>query len=209
MDFLGSILGTGLGIATGNPIGVASSLGGLGLSIFGGVSKTEASKRQAEISMQIAGQEMKQDAVRRQAMELSARRQQIEVLRNAQRARSLALNNATSQGAQFGSGLQGGLGQIQGATNWNIGGIRQNLGFGEQMFDLNNSISQLKIQMAQAGGQAATAQGISNLGTSLMGASEPLGRLTKGAFSGSSSGNISSLDTWGGWNANMGLRGIV
>src|SRR5882672_6919476 len=60
-------------------------------------------------------------------MKLNARRAQMEVLRNNQRARSMALSSATNQGAAFGSGLQGGLGQIQGMSNTNLLGINQNL----------------------------------------------------------------------------------
>jgi len=40
-----------------------------------------------------------------------------------QRARSLALSTATNQGAQFGTGLQGGYGQISGESGTNMLGI--------------------------------------------------------------------------------------
>lgn len=176
-DVLGGLFGAGASLAMGNPLGVAASLGGLGLSIFGGIQKTEAAQKQAQISQDMAQTEMKQDAVRRQAMEVAARRQQMEVLRNQQRARSLALNNATGQGAQFGSGLQGGYGQVTGQSGVNLLGISQGLQAGEQMFDLNNMLSQQKMQMAQAGGQAATAQGMTSLGGALLTSAGPMKNL--------------------------------
>ncbi len=200
MEGLSGLFGAATSIATGNPVGAALSIAGVGLSIFGGMEKTEAAQRQASIQQQMTGIEMRQDAVRRKAMELSARRQQMEVLRNAQRARSLALNNATSQGAQYGSGLQGGFGQIAGATQWNLTGIRENLNFGEQMFDLNAQLSQQKIAMAQAGGQAATAQGMSSLGTSLVGAAGP----AKNLWSTFGPSGTSSPSTTSGWAVGSG-----
>lgn len=179
MDPLSNLLSGATALATGNPLGVATAVGGLGLSIFGGLSKAEEGRRQAEISRNIAKVEMQQDDVRRRIMQLSAHRQQIEVLRNAQRARSLALNSAVSQGAQFGSGLSGGYGQIQGAASWNNLGITQNLQAGEQMFDLNASISGLKMQMAESQSRAATAQGMTSLGGSLLGSIGPITNLSK------------------------------
>lgn len=196
---LGNLFSAGMGFATGNPIAAASGIAGLGLSIFGGSQKADAAKQVAAAQMETARLEQKQELVRKQAMELSARRQQMEVLRNAQRARSLALQAATTQGAQGGSGLQGGYGQISGASNWNVAGINQNLGFGEQMFDLNSQISGQKMKIAAAGGQAATAAGMQSLGGSLITAMGPLKNL--GTMS-KSSGNIPGVSgdtSYGGW----------
>src|SRR5882672_3742875 len=153
---LSGLLSAGMGAATGNPIAIASGVLGLGMSIFGGVKQSQAAQQMAAAKQQIAGLETQQDTVRRSAMELSAKRQQMEVLRNAQRARSLALNNATSQGAQFGSGLQGGYGQVQGAASWNNLGITQNLDLGEQMFSLNQHINEQKMNIAGAESSSAT-----------------------------------------------------
>lgn len=194
----GNLLGGATSIATGNPLGAASAVAGLGLSIFGGMGKADAAAQQAQISRQMAETEQRQDTVRQRAMELSARRQQMEVLRNAQRARALGLQNATTQGAQFGSGLQGGYGQVSGGAGWNIQGINQNLGFGQQMFGLNAQLNQQKMQMTLAGSSAATAQGWSSLGGSLMQASGPLGRLGKQFGPSPSDTGGGSFDTIGG-----------
>lgn len=209
MNPLSNLFSAGVSAATGNPIGAALGIGGFALSVLGNKQKADYSEQIAGVSKKMTGVEMDQDKVRQQAMELSARRQQIEVLRNAQRARSLALNNATSQGAQQGSGLQGGYGQIAGATAWNSLGINQSLLAGNQMFGLNAKLSGLKMQMADWQSKQAQAQGTAALGGSLMQASGPIGNLTKGLFQ---SGNISSpggaqLDTWGGFNDRMGTGG--
>lgn len=196
---LGNLFSAGASFATGNPIGAAAGIVGLGLSIFGGTQKAKASAEIAGAQQQIAGIEMQQDEVRRQSMRISARRQQMEVLRNAQRGRSLALQNATTQGGQFGSGLQGGYGQVEGATNWNLAGIQGSLQSGEHMFDLNRLIGGQKQRIAAAGGQAATASGISSIGSALLGSVGGLGKIQGGNTQGNV-GNIPSLDSsYGGW----------
>jgi len=196
---LGSLMSAGLGAATGNPLAIASGVLGLGMSIAGGVGQAGAARASAEAKRQIAGLEMKQDAARKQAMELSAQRQQMEVLRNAQRARSLALNNATSQGAQFGSGLQGGYGQVQGAASWNNLGITQNLDLGEQMFSLNQHINEQKMNIAGAESSSATYGGIGSIGKTLTGSFGPIKNLSQQA-AGNQSGGGSA-----GWGAAYGI----
>lgn len=183
---LGSILTAGMGMVSGNPLAIASGAVGLGMSIFGGVDQMNAAKQKAAAEQNIASDEMQQDAVRRQAMELSSHRQQMEVVRNAQRARALATNNATSQGAQFGSGLQGGYGQISGQAQWNNLGISQNTQFGEQMFDISNQINQQKQLISGSESLSATGAGISKLGGALMSSFNPIKNLS-GNIGGSSS----------------------
>lgn len=178
-EILGGLFGAATSMATGNPIGMAAAVGGIGLSIFGAMEKADMAKKQADLQSQMTQTEMQQEGVRQQAMRVNARRQQMEVLRNAQRARSLALNNATSQGAQFGSGLQGGYGQVAGAANWNNSGIESSLNFGEQMFSLNQTMSQQKMQMAQLTGQSATAQAYTQLGSTLVSNASQLGNIGK------------------------------
>lgn len=196
---LGNLFSAGASFAMGNPIGAVAGIAGLGLSIFGGLEKSRISGEISQAQQQISKYEQQQEGVRRQAMLLSARRQQIEVLRNQQRARSLALQAATTQGAQQGSGLQGGYGQIAGATQWNLAGITSNLDFGNQMFGLNAQISQQKQKIASLGGEAATAGGIGSIGSMLMGSVGNLGKLqVGGSFGlGSNSGNIPTYDTIG------------
>lgn len=143
--------------------------------------------------------EQANEATRRQFMEISARRQQLENFRNFQRQRATALENATSQGAGYGSGLQGGFSQVRGQTEWNALGINQGLYMGRSIFDTNDKISQSKIAQADASllmqqgsltqqrGQMTVQQGAGqmSLGTSLMGAAGPAGRLAGQFFPGS------------------------
>lgn len=200
---IGNLFSAGLSFATGNPLGAAAGIAGLGLQIFGGIQKAEASSQIYKAQQEIAGLETKQDSVRRQAMELSARRQQMEALRNQQRARSLALQNATTQGASQGSGLQGGYGQISGQTNWNLGGIQSNLEFGNQMFDLNALIGKQKQNISRFGGDASTAGGIASIGSALSGSVTGLGKIQGGSTRGDS-GSIPTLDSWGASASRIG-----
>ena len=140
---------------------------GTGLQIAGGLNAMSAQKEEAEASRGITQLEMKADLQRRQAMELSAQRSSLEVTRNAQRARSMATENAVSSGSQLGSGLQGGLAQIQGQATTNQLGINQNLQIGRNIFDINQGISAARIAESNAKGKEATAQGISSLGSSI------------------------------------------
>lgn len=120
------------------------------------------------INQGIVGEQRDIEATKRQAMEVDARRQQLEIIRNQQRGRALGLATATAQGASKGSGLQGGYGQIAGQTGVNILGVQQNLQAGRNIFDANANISNLNSQMADltynyAVQQAATQTAKSNL----------------------------------------------
>lgn len=79
----------------------------------------------------------KAERTREQAMNLDATRQRRRIIREQLQARSMALTNATAQGAQGGSGLQGGYGQIAGQTNTNIQGVNQQQELGAQIFSAN------------------------------------------------------------------------
>lgn len=170
---------------------LAATVAGTGMQIMGSQRAAEAANRQADAQAEIANQERRAEAIRKQAAELDARRKMLEMVRNQNRARSMALSNATAQGAQYGTGLQGGYGQISGVSNTNLLGVSQNLGFGEQLFGINGNISQQRINYAQAGGDLATAQGLSSLGGSIINSMGPLSRLSGGwnGFSGSSTGS--------------------
>lgn len=185
-DF-GSLAGIGVNAATGNYLGAAVSAVGLGMSIFGGMEQSNVAKQQAEVSGDIAKQELGINAEKQRAMEIAGRRQQLEIIRNGQRARALAENNAVSQGAQFGSGLAGGLAQVSADTNYNLSGVDLGLMSGRTIAGFNNAISQDKIKLASLGGDAATAAGYTSLGGSLLKAGPYVGALS-GGFGKSSGG---------------------
>jgi hypothetical protein len=100
------------------------------------------------INQGIVGEQRNIEATKRQAMEVDARRQQLEIIRSQQRGRALGLTTATAQGASKGSGLQGGYGQISGQTGVNLLGVQQNLQAGRDIFDSNSNISDLNSNMA-------------------------------------------------------------
>lgn len=100
-------------------------------------------------------------------MKLNARRAQMEVVRNQQRARALALNTSQAQGASQGSGLAGAYGQIAGMSGTNMLGINQNLAIGNQIATYNQDISNQQMAITKYGGQAATAQGIGALSSGM------------------------------------------
>lgn len=98
---------------------------GMGLQLYGQSQQTKALQASTQ--------------AREQQMELDAMRQRREIARNAQMARSTALANATDQGAAYGSGLQGGYGQIAGQAGTEMQGVNQNTELGERQFAANAS----------------------------------------------------------------------
>ncbi len=142
----------------------ATSMVGIGMSLFGTSSAMKASKDESQAGMEIGRLDMAANEQRRTQMELMSSRQQLQLVRNSQLARSMALTSATASGAQQGSGLQGGLGQISGQTNTESKATSQNLGIGENIFTLDNQIDEQRIRIAKDQGDLATAQGWQSLG---------------------------------------------
>jgi hypothetical protein len=157
----------------------AVSLVGMGMSLFGTSKATAAAQQESAAVQQINQLDIQVNAQRQQQMVLQANRQQLQNVRNVQMARSMALTSATSQGAQFGSGLSGGYGQIAGQGNTQKLATNQNLEIGKNIFGLDNQIDQQRILEAQAQGNMATAQGMQSLGGDLMkvGGSQQFGSL--------------------------------
>jgi len=193
-DAVGDAAGIGINAASGNYLGAAIGLVGLGASIFGGIGQANAAKETAglekqkyQVSENTAQLEMQQNAVRRQAMEMSARRSQLETLRTAQRARAFAIQaGATQTGSLTGSGIQGGIAETENQGLFGLQGINQSLQSGRQMFGLDASIDANKIRMAQIGaqeadvqGNSATSAGIASIGGSLIKAGPTIGGFFK------------------------------
>jgi len=155
--FSGGGLSAGLGIA------------GLGTQLAGGLMTMGAQKEEAEASRGVTQLEMQGDRQRRSAMELAAQRGSLEITRNAQRARALGTENAVAGGSQLGSGLQGGLAQIQGQASTNQLGISQNLQIGRNIFDISQDIGAARIAESNAKSKEAEGMGIMGLGKGIMG----------------------------------------
>lgn len=181
--------------------------GAAAASAVGTYTQYSAAKNQGAIQQQMIAEEQKQEELRRRQMELDARRRQMEILRQQQRTRALAQATAVSQGAQGGSGIQGGLAQIAGQSGNNLLGVNQGLSLGQDMFASNANLSNLRMSYADAGTDAALGRGISGISNTLFQLSGPLGRMSRG-FGSSSSGYTGSGMGYGeqiGW---MGRGGI-
>lgn len=207
---IGSAAGIGINALSGNWIGAAIGVVGLGASLFGGVGAASSSKQIASLeqqkaatSMDTASLEERQDQVRQQAMQLSSRRSQMENLRNTQRARAMAIQSGTSQGAQYGSGVAGGVSGTEAQGAYGALGINQSLQQGNQMFSLNQSIDQNKIEIAQLGGQEASVQGTA---ATYQGIASVGGALTK---AGPTIGNIFSGSSANGGNGGFGFGSLL
>lgn len=189
---------------------------GLGTSLFGSSKASSDSKRAAQLGQQYAAQSIQffdqsqavsnditqnnyqQNDVRRQAMNLMNSRQQLEILRTSQRARAMALQAGVSQGAQYGSGVAGGIAQAKDQANWGLLGGSQQTQLGNQMFNLDNSLTGLRANMTQIQtnaniakatyegqmtgiqGNIASDQGLMSLGGSIMKAGPMIGPLASG-----------------------------
>ncbi len=158
-----------------DPISIGLGLAGLGLSLFGGVKQADVSKQTAQLSAGVAADEQQVQVQKQQQIQLEANRAQLQNFRNVQQARARSLESATNQGAQFGSGLQGGLASAADQGNVNALGISQNLEIGKNIFGIDTDISSKRIQMAQLGGEAATAQGYQSLGGAFLKAGPIIG----------------------------------
>lgn len=193
-------------------VGVTSAIG-IGTSVYG-MSKqqagydqmqrgyqaqAEAAAHAAGFNKAIAGDEAQQDVIRRKAMELDAKRNTIQAVRQAQQARATSIAAATAQGAGFAggfgpsSGYSGGSAQVNSRNNFNLLGINQNLQAGEGMFDLNADISKQRIGLADVSTEMANAQGMVAMGQGMVG--QGAGYMSLGGQLVSSAGTFANVAT--------------
>lgn len=165
-----------------DPISTGLGVAGFGLKLLGGLFGSSAASEIHEAQQRIYQEQLKGNIEKQKAMMLASRRQQLEIIRNEQRARALALNSAVSQGAQYGSGLQGGLAQVSGDANTNLLGNQQSMQIGQTMYGINNNISKYNLQVSEAQTSLSNAQGLASLGGSLIQAGPTIGNLFKGIF---------------------------
>lgn len=185
-----------------DPLTIGIGLAGLGMSLFGGAKSSSDSsqiaQQQKELAQQsyginsnISGLENQVNDQHQTQMELTSRRASLENFRNTQKAQAQGLTNATNQGAQFGSGMQGGQAEVADQGMFNDLGIKNNLEIGENIFGLNRQISKQKLDLSAlqtkyAGtigdlqSSLATDQGISSFGKSLSGSASMFGNMAQG-----------------------------
>lgn len=166
---------------------------GLGLKLFGGMGASSAQSQANAYQQQAFQGEIQVNQQRQQAMEISARRNQLENIRNTQRARSQGLNAAVTDGAQFGSGLPGAQGAATDRGTFNALGITQNLQIGRSIFGLDNQITQAKANASNSMSTASTDQGWASMGGSILSSTGTIGNLTKSA-----GGIASGIGGWSG-----------
>lgn len=122
------------------------------INILAAQQSVAASQGSLAINQGIVQQQKNIEATKRQAMEVDARRQQLEIIRQQQRGRALALTSNVSQGGggavQGSSALAGAYGQIAGQSGVNLLGVQQSLQSGRAVFDANANITNYNSQMA-------------------------------------------------------------
>lgn len=136
---------------------------GLGLAGAGTVTQMIGQSQAADASR-------RQERIRERQMNLETSRQRRGVIRQALRARSMALIAGSEQGASSGSGLAGGLGQISSGAAGNLQGLSQSSELGTAMFRTNEQITSAQ-ELSSFGG------GLSALGGSIFSNNETLSRL--------------------------------
>lgn len=167
-----------------DPVSLGIMAVGAGLQLYGGYSQAGHAKQISQLANQKASQEQEINNLKLQQMEVEGRRMQMENIRNTQRARAMAVQAGTNQGAQFGTGLLGGIAEVQNKGEFNMQGVEQGLFFGREVAQRNNNISALNAQISQAQGAAASDQGWSSLGGALIKAGPFVGQMSQGFGSG-------------------------
>lgn len=183
-----------------DPLTIGLAIGGIGLQALGGIGMADNAKKLSQESQAIVGDEQKINDQKKQQMELEANRMQLQNARNAQRLRSQATAAAVNQGANFGSGLQGGLAGVTAQENVNSLGINQNLQIGRNIFGFNSDISEHKKAMAQIQGDMATDQSLMSLGGALVSNSGTIGGFFKNSGKSSGGGDFNGMP----WSQNTG-----
>lgn len=166
-----------------DPLSLGINAVGIGLQIFGAFGASDVAAQQAEVEKQIAGDERRINAQKYRQMQLESQRMQLQQFRNIQRLRSQATAAAVNQGAQFGTGLQGGLAQISAQGTENVRNIRQNEEIGTNIFNINNAISDKKMKLAELGADMAEYQAWGSLGGALVKNAGTIGSLGQTGFS--------------------------
>lgn len=137
-------------------IGVAAGIAGTVMQMQGQRKAAKAQERA--------------ERIRESQSNLETMREQRQARRQALIARATALSNASSQGADSGTGLQGGYGQVQGEVGNTLVASNQNRELGSAMFAANRDY-------ARAQSQASFGSGISSLGGALVNNAGTIGRI--------------------------------
>lgn len=147
------------------PFATATLIGAVGAAAAIGGTAVAYEGQQA-----VANAQKEQEKIKQTQMNLDAARQTRDIARRATLARSQALVNATNQGAQSGSGLQGGQAQISGQEASGYESLNQNQQLGNAMFSANRT-------QTDASSMANFGQGMQGFGSQLYQNRDMLGRV--------------------------------
>jgi hypothetical protein len=138
-------------------LGSALAVIGLGASLVGGAVQAVGQRKAAKASARA-------EKLRETQMNLEAQREKRKTVREATIARAQALSAGVSQGAQFGTSIQGGQGAVSTAAASRQQGISQGQEIGAGIFQANRDIARAQSLTALGGG-------ISSLGGALFSSS--------------------------------------
>lgn len=207
----------------------AAAIGGLVMSGVGMMKQQDALKQQKAQQTAAAGEMMaaqtdeiqNEQAVegqKRKQMDLDYRRQQLQIVRNSQQARSLSLATATHQGVGGqapSSALSGAFAGEQSSARLQTVAGNQNYQIGNDIFDLNKKISADRIQYANAQTQynlagsigaanAGAGAGMMSLGGAMVSAAGTFGNVASSA-GGMFKNGLSFGTGPGAWGSNGNL----
>lgn len=169
---------------------LATAVAGVGASVYGTMQQKSASEKQNQYNQQVLKQEQDAAAVQKQQADLESQRYRMQVIRQQNVQRSLALSNATAGGAQYGSGLQGGYGQISGESNTGLVNSFQNQGIANSLYGINQGISNTRYAQYGAMNQYYSGAAMTSLGGELVSSMGAIGRLSSGFGSGPGYGDM-------------------
>lgn len=181
-----------------DPLTLGIGAVGLGMKLFGGFGASSATASAYAMQQQEAANEEKIEQQKQTAFEVQTRRSQMENFRNVQRARAQGLNASVTQGANFGSGIQGGQAANTDQGNVNNLGLNQNLMTSRNIFADTQAIDQEKIAQAGFQSTAATDNAWANMGTSLMTSAGTMSNIGKAGVAGFNSMNFGNMFMGGG-----------
>lgn len=183
-----------------DPITLGLGIAGLATNLFGGIMGSGVAKQEASVSRDIAFQEGQENNLRQSIMNMNARRAQIETVRNMQRARAYGIQAGVNQiGAFTGSGVKGGIAASEDQGLFGLQGINNTQAVNNQMYGINQNITNDRMKLSSLGGQASTYQGIQSLGGAMLNVAPTAGKFFGGGFSGGGGGfGIGSMFMGGG-----------
>lgn len=172
---------------------------GMAISAVGLFGSSKAKKKERKIQQRISKEQLrmseiesqasqKQEALRKEGMEMEALQSRRTILRNMQIDRANALSTGTGQGVNSGSSaIQGAYGQITGAGNEQTTTLAANLRMGRTGFDINQNLfeettrsnrllSTYGAQLGKAQGKTEMWQGIQAIGGSVYNNAAPISR---------------------------------